>query len=811
MIVPSPEQYSDWKAWAAAVSAFLAELPLDPLLRQMATEVAAVTPGPSTGGNTGGNGELGTPPAGWSWAWWGADAAAFFLANPDYDPPIAADIVKIDTAGIANAAIEVSQLADSAVTGAKILNGVVTELKMAANSIATSAIKDLNVLNAKLGNATIQSAKIGNAQIITALVADATILSAKILDGTIATADIGNAQIVSTTIGDAAIVTAKIDDLAVNSSKIANLAVSSGKIANLSVGSGQIIDANIIRAKIGSAAVGTAEIGDLAVTNAKIADLAVTTAKIGDAAISNAKIGNVISSANWNETNKAGWHIDKTGLIRGQGIIIYDAAGNVAFASGTGVSWAMISGTGKPADFASANTWMSAFGPGGVTINANTVTVNSGGGGHDTGAQTTEAYEEGWTLEFKWNGVSGAVVGVMPHASTPSWGGFPYGFHVDSGNLAYRENGGAITGLGVAPNTTETYRIVSDGRRVQYFRSGSSSPLRTVTKTDTSARVKGFILGSGGGQGGTLAFHSGARAASFGVNTYDFGGFAGISQLTAANVGTYLAASAIGGTYIANAAITNALIANAAILSANIGDAQIINAKIGAAAVLSANIQDATIGTADIGDSQINSAKIGDASIATADIGNQQVANAQIADANIGTSKMGDASISTAKLGDAQVTTAKIADLAVDTLKIAGAAITVPSVTQGSDVFASTGFDTIILSTGYVSVGDGVDGNAFVQIYCTMDSGSQKDCGVRIYIDTDTGGGWVNRGYQDAGARSVGGDTYSKIPIGTAFAVDGASSIAVRIRAQPIAMPGASNAFSSTIRYPCIVIQGAKR
>jgi hypothetical protein len=58
------------------------------------------------------------------------------------------------------------------------------------------------------------------------------------------------------------------------------------------------------------------------------------------------------------------------------------------------------------------------------------------------------------------------------------------------------------------------------------------------------------------------------------------GGFAFLSTITAANIGTYIQSAAIGTAYIANAAITNAKIGNAAITSAKIGDAEVGTLKI---------------------------------------------------------------------------------------------------------------------------------------------------------------------------------------------------------------------------------------
>ena len=58
-------------------------------------------------------------------------------------------------------------------------------------------------------------------------------------------------------------------------------------------------------------------------------------AQIANAIVGNAQIGNVIQSAGWNSSTKAGWQIDKNGVIRGTGIEIYDGGGNLIFSSGS--------------------------------------------------------------------------------------------------------------------------------------------------------------------------------------------------------------------------------------------------------------------------------------------------------------------------------------------------------------------------------------------------------------------------------------------------------------------------------------------
>lgn len=255
-LLPSPEMYDDWKGFARALIASLENLANQSAGEGDITYIVNQTPITA--------GQLPAIPAGWSPVWLNTVDAGLYLANPDYNPPTAPDVVYIDTGNLADAAIEVAKLADGAVTSAKILNA------------------------------------------------------------TIGSADIGNAQIISALIADAAIVSAKIGSLQVNNAHIANAAIDSAKIANLAVGT----------AHIQAAAIGTAQ----------IANAAIVSALIQDGAIVNAKIGNVIQSATWNATTKAGWQIDKNGLIQGQGVAIYDTSGNLVFGSGGTLSWQKITG-----------------------------------------------------------------------------------------------------------------------------------------------------------------------------------------------------------------------------------------------------------------------------------------------------------------------------------------------------------------------------------------------------------------------------------------------------------------------------------
>lgn len=304
MALPSPEDYADWRPFARALLGALDALGLDPFMPQVVG--SGIIAPPAGGGGSG----VAPLPAGYRPVWLSQADAELFLGNPEFSPPVAADLFQIDNQNIIDAAISTSKVQALAITNGKIFDAAIDTLKLASNAvtnakvaagaIGSSNIIDLAVVTAKIGDAAVLNAKIQDATILTGKIADAQITTAKVLDAAVVTAKIGDASIVTTKIGDAQIVEAKIADLAVNTGKMANLAVTSAKIANLSVGTAMIQDAAIVRAKIGAAAIGTAEIDNAAITTAKIGLAQITAALIGalavgaaaiqDAAIGSAKI-----------------------------------------------------------------------------------------------------------------------------------------------------------------------------------------------------------------------------------------------------------------------------------------------------------------------------------------------------------------------------------------------------------------------------------------------------------------------------------------------------------------------------------------
>jgi hypothetical protein len=138
---------------------------------------------------------------------------------------------------------------------------------------------------------------------------------------------------------------------------------------------------------------------------------------------------------------------------------------------------------------------------------------------------------------------------------------------------------------------------------------------------------------------------------------------------------------------------------------------------------------------------------------------------------------------------------AVIQNAAIDTLKVAGNAITANQVITSGDVGFS-GVITNFIETGWMTIGDGVSGNAMITLSCSMDaavSGS-ADASARVYLFVDTGGGWVQVRSQLFGVASGGGDTRWRMTCALVHVVAGG---AVRVLGQCIAN---NEIFGSVVR-----------
>lgn len=152
----------------------------------------------------------------------------------------------------------------------------------------------------------------------------------------------------------------------------------------------------------------------------------------------------------------------------------------------------------------------------------------------------------------------------------------------------------------------------------------------------------------------------------------------------------------------------------------------------------------------------------------------------------------------------------------VDTLSLQPGTVKVTSMSAGGDTVVNPGAGgagniVTVLETGFITVGDATDGGALAIAFCEIDTGTQRDCGGRIYLDADVGGGYSQVATCAAGARTVSGDTYLKATALASAALGSVASVRWRLRVGTFAMPGASNAFGFTARAPQIVMFGGKR
>lgn len=149
-----------------------------------------------------------------------ANALAYRLANATSGLPFlgggAATLptaAQVDTAGIADNAINANKIAADAVGSSEIATGAVGSAEIADGSVGTSELTDLGVTTGKINDLAVTTGKIN----------------------------------------DAAVTTAKINDLGVTTGKINDLAVTTGKLAADSVTAAKIADGTITIAELATA------------------------------------------------------------------------------------------------------------------------------------------------------------------------------------------------------------------------------------------------------------------------------------------------------------------------------------------------------------------------------------------------------------------------------------------------------------------------------------------------------------------------------------------------------------------------------
>lgn len=153
-----------------------------------------------------------------------------------------------------------------------------------------------------------------------------------------------------------------------------------------------------------------------------------------------------------------------------------------------------------------------------------------------------------------------------------------------------------------------------------------------------------------------------------------------------------------------------------------------------------------------------------------------------------------------------------VKDGKVGTGALVAGSVTVPGSATSPDTTILAGSTVDVLTTGWINVGDSVDGGGLALAFGEVDSGTTKDVGARInlFVDINDGAGFVLGGTCGAGARTTGGDTYMKASVLASATFAGVSQVRLLLQVQSVKMPG-GDFQSFTFRSPQIVILGGKR
>ena len=153
---------------------------------------------------------------------------------------------------------------------------------------------------------------------------------------------------------------------------------------------------------------------------------------------------------------------------------------------------------------------------------------------------------------------------------------------------------------------------------------------------------------------------------------------------------------------------------------------------------------------------------------------------------------------------------AQINDLSVNTLKIAGNAITANQVMTSADALCPLGGSVDFLTTGFMTIGDGVSGNATIEVGFTRDATTGYDASCKVQLWVDTGSGYTMASEQTLGITTDNGNSYSRTSESISCQVTGAQ---VRVIARMISGTFLPRSVSR-IQYArdiMMTLQGTKR
>ena len=170
----------------------------------------------------------------------------------------------------------------------------------------------------------------------------------------------------------------------------------------------------------------------------------------------------------------------------------------------------------------------------------------------------------------------------------------------------------------------------------------------------------------------------------------------------------------------------------------------------------------------------------------------------------------GQVRIKEAVIERATIKGAQIDDLSVNTLKIAGGAITANQVATAADAYVLANGSADFITTGFMTIGDGVFGSGTIDVSFTIDATLQYDASCQVLLYTDIGSGWVLNKQITLGISTDNGNTYSRYFGQVSTVVDG-PQVRVLARCVSGAFTPRSVARNFYVRDIVMTLNGAKR
>lgn len=166
--------------------------------------------------------------------------------------------------------------------------------------------------------------------------------------------------------------------------------------------------------------------------------------------------------------------------------------------------------------------------------------------------------------------------------------------------------------------------------------------------------------------------------------------------------------------------------------------------------------------------------------------------------------------VNNAIMNNAVINGAQITNATIDTLKVAGGAISANQGANGVDTFVAANGSADFLTTGFLTIGDGVYGSGSVEVDFTIDATTAYDASCKIQLWVDTGAGFVMVKEKTYGISTDSGNTYSRIGGSISDVVSGAQ-VRVLCRVISGAFIPRSVARAQYIRDISMSLMGMKR